>query len=416
MRRIVIVGAGMAGGRAAIELRKRGFEGELVLVGAESHRPYDRPPLSKAVLSGRAHDTTLPLALDDVEVLTGRSATALTPGTVRTDAGPLDYDGLVVATGADPVTLPGDGPVRVLRTIDDALGLRAALRPGLRLVIVGAGWIGAEVATTAAQIGAEVTVVEAADTPLQVALGATVGARTVDWYARSGVKLRLGVSVERTTAEGLVLSGGELLAADEILVGIGARPNVGWLAGSGLALERGVVVDERLAARWEGVDGPPVVAVGDVAAWWSRRYGQRLRVEHWDTAQQSPTVAAATLLAAAGADGAAQDGAEPAIYDPVPYFWSDQFRRMVQFAGRWGAADELVWRGDPDEPDPSDGARAVGWSAGWFAPDGSLRALVTVGRPMDMAPARRLMLAGGGVDRTAFTDVNVTMKELVAAS
>jgi 3-phenylpropionate/trans-cinnamate dioxygenase ferredoxin reductase subunit len=415
MRRIVIIGAGLAGGRAAVELRRRGFAGEVVLVGAETHPPYDRPPLSKAVLTGRTDDTTLPLALDGVEVLTGRRATGLRPGTVETDAGPLDYDGLVVATGADPVVLPGDGPVRVLRTIDDARGLREALRPGLRLVIVGAGWIGAEVATTAAAIGAEVTVVEAADTPLRVALGPVVGACTIDWYARAGVKLRLGASVERTTAEGLVLVGGETLPADEILVGVGARPNVGWLADSGLVVERGVVVDEHLAARWEGVDGPPVVAVGDVAAWWSRRYERRLRVEHWDCAQNSPTVAAATLLSAAGLGGGGDPADEPAIYDPVPYFWSEQFGRMVQFGGVSGADDALVWRGDPDAPVPADARRAPGWSAGWFAPDGSLRALVTVSRPMDMAPARRLMAAGGGVDQKAFADANVTMKELVAA-
>lgn len=398
----------MAGGRTAVELRRRGFTGEITMVGAEAHRPYDRPPLSKAVLTGRIDDTTLPFDLDGVEVLTGRRATALRPGTVETDAGPLEHDGLVIATGADPVTLPGDGPVRVLRTIDDAHGLRSALRPGLRLVIVGAGWIGAEVATTAAAIGAEVTVVEAADSPLRAALGPVVGARTIAWYARAGVTLRLGTAVERTTADGLVLAGGEVLPADEILIGIGARPSVGWLAGSGLALERGVVADERLAASWEGVDGPPVVAVGDCAAWWSRRYGRRLRVEHWDTAQQSPSVGAATLLGG--------DEGDAAVYDPVPYFWSEQFGWMVQFAGMSGVeGDALVWRGDPDAPRPADGSRPVGWSAGWFAPDGHLRGMVTVGRPMDMVAARRLMMAGGGIDPTRFADVAVTMKELVAA-
>ncbi|CAO5187874.1 3-phenylpropionate/trans-cinnamate dioxygenase ferredoxin reductase component [Frankia sp. AiPs1] len=426
MQRIVIVGAGMAGGRAAVELRRRGFEGDVVLVGAEAHLPYDRPPLSKAVLTGRSDDTTLPLALDGVEVITGRRATGLRPGTIETDAGPLAYDGLVLATGSDPIPLPGDGPVRVLRTIDDARGLRAALRPGLRLVIVGAGWIGAEVATTAVAAGAEVTVVEAADTPLRAALGPEIGARTIDWYARAGVKLRLGVSVERTTAAGLELTGGELLPADEILVGIGARPDLGWLENSGLALDRGIVVDEYLAARWSGAkggasDGPPVVAVGDCAAWWSRRYGQRLRVEHWDCAQHSPSVAAVTLLRAAGlgadatGDGGPDGPAQAPVYDPVPYFWSEQFGRMIQYAGRGGPDDELVWRGDPSEPPLPEGTRPPGWSAGWFAPDGQLRALVTVGRPMDMAAGRRLMLAGGGVDQKRFSDLSVTMKELVAA-
>ncbi|WP_242422878.1 FAD-dependent oxidoreductase, partial [Frankia torreyi] len=175
MDRIVIVGAGLAGGRAAVELRAQGFTGSIVLLGAEEHPPYDRPPLSKGVLSGRTEETTLPLDLGGVEVQLGRRATGLRPGVVETDAGPVAYDGLVLATGAAPVTLPGDGPQRVLRTIDDARALRDALKPGVRLVVVGAGWIGAEVATIAAKIGAEVTVIEAAASPLQVALGGEVG-------------------------------------------------------------------------------------------------------------------------------------------------------------------------------------------------------------------------------------------------
>ncbi|WP_261575395.1 FAD-dependent oxidoreductase, partial [Frankia gtarii] len=171
MDRIVIVGAGLAGGRVAVELRAAGFTGGIVLLGAEEHLPYDRPPLSKGVLSGRVEETTLPLDLDGVEVRLGQQAVGLRPGAVETDAGPVSYDGLVIATGATPVRLPGEGPQRVLRTIDDARRLRDALKPGVRLVVVGAGWIGAEVATAAAKIGAVVTVVEAADSPLQVALG-----------------------------------------------------------------------------------------------------------------------------------------------------------------------------------------------------------------------------------------------------
>ncbi|WP_462188953.1 MULTISPECIES: NAD(P)/FAD-dependent oxidoreductase [unclassified Frankia] len=410
MQRIVVVGAGMAGGRAAAEVRARGFAGEVILLGAEPHRPYDRPPLSKAVLSGRIDDTTLPFDLDGVEVCLGRRATGLRPGTVETDTGPLDYDGLVLATGAEPVTLPGDGPQRVLRSIDDARRLRDALRPGVRLVIVGAGWIGAEVATAAAAIGAEVTVVEAAASPLFAALGAQVGRCTIAWYARAGVTLRLATAVERVTPDGLVLAGGEELIADEVVVGVGVRPGIAWLPGSGLALDRGVVVDEHLAAQWahgaDDADGdpPPVVAVGDCAAWWSRRYGRRLRVEHWDCAQQSPAVAVTTLL-----------GGE-AVYDPVPYFWSEQFGRMVQFAGLPSAEADLVFRGDPGVVVPPGGGRPPGWSAGWFARDGRLEALVTVGRPMDMVAGRRLMAADGIPDRERFADISVSMKELAAAS
>jgi 3-phenylpropionate/trans-cinnamate dioxygenase ferredoxin reductase component len=405
MERIVVVGAGLAGGRSVAELRTQGFTGRITLVGAEPHRPYDRPPLSKAVLAGRTDDTTLPLDLDGVEVLLGRRAVGLRPGELETDAGPVPFDGLVLATGAAPVTLPGAGSQRVLRTIDDARGLRDVLKPGLRLAIVGAGWIGAEVATAAARAGAEVTVVEAAAAPLP-ALGPGVGARTVAWYERAGVTLRLGAAVDEIDASGVTLVGGEVLAADEVVVGVGVRPGVGWLAGSGLGIDRGVVVDEHLAAVWPDGKPPgaaPVVAVGDCAAWWSRRYGRRLRVEHWDCAQASPEVAVTTLLGGA------------AVYDPVPYFWSEQFGRMIQFAGVPGDDSRLVWRGDPDAVGEPGARKPPGWAAGWFDPDGRLVALVTVARPLDMVAGRRLLVAGGAPDPDRFADLAVPMKELEAA-
>ncbi|MCM3923954.1 FAD-dependent oxidoreductase [Frankia sp. AiPs1] len=401
MDRIVIVGAGLAGGRAAVELRAQGFAGSIVLLGAEEHPPYDRPPLSKGVLSGRVEDTTLPFDLGGVEVQLGRRATGLRPGAVETDAGPVAYDGLVLATGAAPVTLPGDGPQRVLRTIDDARALRDVLKPGVRLVVVGAGWIGAEVATIAAKIGAEVTVIEAAASPLQVALGGEVGGQTIAWYAEAGVDLRLGVSVREIGPQALVLGDGEVLPADHVVVGVGVRPDTGWLAGSGLVVDRGVVVDEHLTASWDaGSDGPPVVVVGDCAAWWSRRYDRRLRVEHWDCAQGSPAVAATTLL-----------GGE-AVYDPVPYFWSEQFGRMVQVVGLAGAGDTRVWRGDPGAVAAPEAKRAPGWSVGWFAPDGRLSAIATVNRPMDAVAARRLIAADAVVDAERFTDLAIALKDL----
>ncbi len=452
VERVVIVGAGLAGGRCAVELRKQGYTGRITLVGAEPHLPYDRPPLSKAVLSGRIDDTTLPLGLDGVELLAGRCATGLEPGRLDTDGGPLDYDGLVVATGATPVTLPGDGLQRVLRTIDDARALRDALKPGCRLAVVGAGWIGAEVATAAAKRGAEVTVVEAGPAPLAQALGEQVGACTASWYEQAGVTLRPGVGVEAVRAGGLDLRGGEHLVADEVVVGVGVRPDLAW-AGGALATDRGIAVDERLSAAWAppGTDGPPVVAVGDCAAWWSRRYGTRLRVEHWDNAQHAPAVAAATLLAGSkqgdpgssapgGADGSRggthriterADGSndvagvgvgEPLlsepwsggeVYDPVPYFWSEQFGHMVQFAGHRGGGEAAVWRGSPGAGgERGPGGRPVGWSAGWFAADGRLVALVTVDRPLDMVQGRRLILAGAAPDPGAFANISVPLKQL----
>jgi 3-phenylpropionate/trans-cinnamate dioxygenase ferredoxin reductase subunit len=449
VERVVIVGAGLAGGRSAVELRRQGFTGRITLVGGEPHLPYDRPPLSKAVLSGRTEDTTLGFDFDGVEFLAGRRATGLRPGCLDTDHGSLDFDGLIIATGAAPVTLPGDGPQRVLRTIDDARALRDVLKPGCRLVVVGAGWIGAEVATAAAKRGAEVTVVEAGPAPLAQAIGEQVGACTVPWYAQAGVTLRLGTGVEAVRAGGLDLRGGEALEADEVVVGVGVRPDVAWLGGA-LVTDRGIAVDERLSATWEppGTDGPPVVAAGDCAAWWSRRYGTRLRVEHWDNAQHAPAVAAATLLAGGDQDrgrgrrAAEVPGSDPrsgansydidGVYDPVPYFWSEQFGHMVQFAGHRSGGEAAVWRGSPGAGDGfapagrpggqsggrpggqsggQPGMRAAGWSVGWFGADGRLVALVTVDRPLDMVQGRRLIRAGTAPDPERFADISIPLKQ-----
>src|SRR6185312_11367057 len=211
-----------------------------------------------------------------------------------TSRGAYPFDHLVLATGALPVALPGDGRQRFLRTYDDALALRDLLRPGLRLAIVGAGWIGAELATAAAAHGSEVTVVEAGPAPLAAAIGAPLGAQTAHWYAAAGVDLR-------------------------VVTAVGVRPAIGWLEGSGLRLENGVAVDPGLRT-----SRPGVFAAGDCASFESRRFGRRLRVEHWDVALHQPEVVAANVL---GGDE---------VYDPVPYFWSEQFGRMVQYVGHHG--------------------------------------------------------------------------------
>ncbi|MEX5631960.1 NAD(P)/FAD-dependent oxidoreductase [Parafrankia sp. FMc2] len=426
MDRIVVVGGGLAGGRAVVELREQGFSGTITLVGAEEHRPYDRPPLSKAVLSGRTDDTTLPLDLDSAELLLGRQATALRPGVLETDGGPVEFDGLVLATGAAPVRLPGAPEQRVLRTIDDARALRAQLRPGARLAIVGAGWIGAEVATHAAAHGVAVTVVEAGATPLLAALGPEIGGHTMPWYEQAGIDLRVGTAVAEIRADGLELAGGEFLPADIVVVGVGVRPDVRWLESSGLLLDRGVVVDEWLSAvpgagdaagggAASGYRPGTVVATGDCAAWWSRRYKRRMRVEHWECAQESPRVAVATLLRslAGGEPAPGEAGADSdSVYNPVPYFWSQQFGRMIQFAGLPGPDSTLVLRGDPTAVAPAGAKRAPGWSAGWFAPDGRMVALVTVARPLDMVAGRRMLLADAAPDAAKFADPDIALKEL----
>ncbi|WP_329257943.1 FAD-dependent oxidoreductase [Actinoallomurus sp. NBC_01490] len=387
MERVIVVGGGLAGLRTAETLRAQGYGGGLTLVGAEPHAPYDRPPLSKAVLRGETDDTTVAPDLDGLgcTTLLGRRATALGED-LETTEGPLAFDALVIATGATPIRLPGDGPQHVLRTIDDARALRAALRPGARLVIVGAGWIGAEVATAAAAAGCRVTVAEAADAPLAGAIGAEAGSRTARWYAEAGVELRHGVKAASVEPGGLELAGGGSIEADLVVTGIGVRPETGWLEGSGLALDNGVAVDEGLRA-----SRPGVFAVGDCAAWWSARFGRRLRVEHWDVALNAPDVVAANLL-----------GGERA-YDAVPYFWSEQFGRMVQYAGHHPVADTTVWRGDPD---------ADRWSLCWLAGE-RLVAILTVDRPRDLVQGRRLIASGAAVDTGRLADPEVPVRATV---
>jgi 3-phenylpropionate/trans-cinnamate dioxygenase ferredoxin reductase subunit len=384
VERVVVVGAGLAGGRTCEELRAQGYTGALVLLGAEPHAPYDRPPLSKEVLRGDLDDTALEIPWErlDVDVRLGVSAVGLAPGVVSTTAGDVGYDGLVVATGARALALPGPGVV--LRTVDDALALRARLVRGARVVVVGAGWIGAEVATAAAARGCAVTVVDAGPSPLCVALGAEVGALTVPWYAAAGIDLLLSTGVTAVEPDGVVLADGSVLPADVVVVGIGARPDVSWLEGSGLVLDRGVAVDPGLRASWEGV-----WAVGDCAAWESRRFGTQLRVEHWDDALTAPAVVAATLL---GGD---------AVHDPVPYFWSQQLGHYLQHTGHAAGADAVVHRGEPGAPE--------GWSTAWLR-EGRLVALLGVDRPRDVVQARKRIVSGDPVDADALADPATPVK------
>ena len=394
--RVVIAGAGLAGLRAAEELRARGYPGGIIMIGAERRPPYDRPPLTKKFMTGEIDDTSLRADMTAlaVDLRLGETATGVRDGVLGTDRAEYAFDALVVATGATPVRLPGPGPQRVLRTFDHAAALRSALRPGLKLAVVGAGWIGAELATSAAKKGCEVTVLEAALAPLATALGAEAGSRTVPWYAAAGVRLRLGQPVESVEDGGIALPGGGWLAADEVVTAVGVRPEVGWLAGSGVLLENGVVVDEGLRASVAGV-----FAAGDCAAFWSRRFGGRLRVEHWDSAIHAPEVVAANILG--GSDR----------YDPVPYFWSEQFGRMVQYCGHHTGADRLVWRGDTEGRD---------WTACWLAGGGPagtgerLVAVLAVARPRDLLQGRRLIASGTPVDLVRVADPAVPLRDAVA--
>lgn len=394
---MVVVGAGMAGVQTAVALREQGFTGTVTLIGAEPHQPYDRPPLSKAVLLGKAEGSAFEVDFETlgIELALGRDALGvrLADRELDTEAGPVPYDVLVLATGAEPVTLPGTEGVpgvHLLRTLDDAERLRPVLARQHDIVVVGAGWIGAEFATAAREAGCAVTVVEAADRPLAGALPAEVAAPMAAWYADSGADLRTHTRVARVEPGAVVLDDGSRVPAGAVVVGIGARPATAWLAGSGIGLGRhgDVLADDRLRT---GV--PDVYAVGDCASFPSGRYGERLLVHHWDNALQGPRTVAANIL-----------GESDAVYDPVPYFWSEQFGRFVQYAGHHAAADRLVWRGDPAGPS---------WSVCWLRED-RLVALLAVGRPRDLAQGRRLIEAGRRMDAEALADPARPLKNATA--
>ncbi|MFG1666595.1 NAD(P)/FAD-dependent oxidoreductase [Streptomyces sp. Y7] len=396
-RSVVVAGAGMAGVQTAVALREQGFTGTVTLIGAEPHQPYDRPPLSKAVLLGKAEGSAFDVDFESlgIDLRLGREVLGVRVAEreLDTEAGPVPYDVLVLATGAEPIRLPGaEGVpgVHLLRTLDDAERLRPVLARQHDIVVVGAGWIGAEFATAAREAGCAVTVVEAADRPLAGALPAEVAAPMTSWYEDSGAVLRTHTRVARVEPGAVVLDDGSRVPAGAVVVGIGARPATAWLAGSGIELgaHGEVVADERLHT-----SVPDVYAVGDCASFPSGRYGERLLVHHWDNALQGPRTVAANIL-----------GETPAVYDPVPYFWSEQFGRFVQYAGHHGAADTTLWRGDPSGP---------AWSVCWLRDD-RLVALLAVGRPRDLAQGRRLIEAGTPMNTDLMTDPARPLKAATA--
>ncbi len=354
-RHVVIVGASLAGVRTAESLRDGGFADRITMIGDEVDAPYDRPPLSKQLLGGTWEPDRIALA--DVAALTDRRGVELRLGvravqldlaerTIRTveegsRPAALAFTDLVIATGARVRTLPGTSHlahVHVVRTLADSLRLRAQLIEGRRVVVIGAGFIGAEVAATASNRGCVVTILEALDVPLSRQLGDQMGAACAALHERNGVALRTGVRIDHIDDSAVVLATGERVGADVVVVGIGVQPNVEWLDGSGIALEDGVRCDDRL--RVLGTNGGTignVVAVGDVARWPNALFGaaqdpsepELMRIEHWTNAAESAAHAAGTLL---GVDAA---------FAPVPYFWSDQYAHKIQFLGRTTAFDEV---------------------------------------------------------------------------
>ncbi len=355
LQQVIVVGAGVAGMRAAETLRQDGYDGALTIAGAERQAPYHRPPLSKKLLTGKVHRAGIDLAPQfdlDARVLRGASAIKLDLTSRRVHLRDENqdlaeqFDGLVIASGSVPREWPG-GPVPdgvlMLRTVEDCLAIRDRLRSHPRVVVVGGGFIGAEVAASCRSMGLDVVLIEKATSPLLAALGDELAPRWAELHRQHGVDLRVGVGVDAFVGNGQVeavrLTDGSQVPADVVIVGLGVTPATDWLAGSGLRVDDGVICDATGAA--EGSNGDvTVVAAGDVARWWHPLYERHLRTEHWDDAGRQGEAAARTLLAG-------PDRAE-AFYG-VPYFWSDQYHVKVQMIGVPTDYDALeIVEGEPD--------------------------------------------------------------------
>lgn len=388
LAQVVVVGASAAGLTAAETLRREGYSGGLRIVGDEVHAPYDRPPLSKQVLRGTWEPARVALRREDalagldVEWLLGRTATGLDTGARKvtlSDGEVLGYDGLVVATGVTPRALPQRhelAGVHLLRTLDDALALRAGLLSAKSAVVIGAGFLGAEAASVARELGLAVTLVDPLPAPMIRQLGARMGGLLAELHVRHGVDLRAGVGVTGLVGHdgrvtGVGLEGGTVVPADLVLVAIGSVPAVGWLAGSGLSLGNGVDCDELCQA------APGVVAAGDVASWAHPELG-RVRVEHRMNATEQGTAAAKTLLG------------KGSPFLPVPYFWTDQYDVKVQAYGLPSQDAEFeVVAGDP----------ADGRFAAVYGVDGRVTAALSWNLPKEARALRRHV-----VERTPWSE------------
>ncbi|MFB4312649.1 NAD(P)/FAD-dependent oxidoreductase [Actinomadura sp. 21ATH] len=400
---VAIVGAGQTAAVAARTLRRRGFEGTITLFGEETEAPYQRPPLSKEYLTGDQERDELCLltpawcAKNGVDLRLGTRVTAIRAAgrAVELADGSAEPAGAVlVATGGRPRRLPGvEGDrVRYLRTLADADRLRAELRPGAHVIVIGAGFIGSEIASTARGLGAEVTVVEQAGQPLGAALGELMGDALAALHRGAGVNLRTGEKVEsyRETGSAAVVttSGGAAIEGDLVVVGAGMVPNSEPAAGLvELAPDGGIAVDEFCRTSAEGV-----YAAGDVASFHHPVFGRRIRAEHFDNANAQGMAAAKTIAG------------RPAAHAAAPWFWSDQFDRNLQFTGHAGGTDRLVVRGRIEDFD----------FTAFYLADGVLRAAFGMDRGGDVAAARELVAARAVPDPDVLRDEDADLTDLLA--
>ncbi len=397
---LTIVGGSLASIRGAEAVRRDGFAGPITIISGEPHLPYDRPPLSKDVLAGTRQPVEVTLAEPehyvelDLDFRLGVHAVGLdrSAGTLTLDDGSTEpWDRLLLATGARCRTLPGTegmAGVFTLRTVDDCVAIATAFsaQPD-RVVVVGAGFIGAEVAATARERGLNVTLIESLPVPMGRVLGAEIGGVCADLHLEHGVDLRLGVGVESLDADddgrvrAVRLTDGSVIDAAVVVVGIGVIPNVEWLAESGLEIDDGIVCDETCLA------APGIAAAGDVARWPNPRFGETMRVEHWDNAVEQGIAAARRLLV---------DDADAEPFAPVPWFWSDQYDRKIQMAGRPSTDDEtLLVTGSPEE-------RRF---ATIYGRDGAIVGVFGMNRPRHVMQFRRLIIDGASwTDAVAFAE------------
>ena len=345
---LVVVGGGLAGAKAVEGARAAGYAGRVLLVGEEAHLPYERPPLSKGVLRGEAEPSTTEVAGDAfigehaVDMITGTAASGIDLAGRRVlldgeSGGSLPFDALVLATGATPRRLAISGAelegVHYLRTLDQAEALGKAIRSAGRVAVIGAGWIGSEVAASARQMGAEVVMIDPGEVPLQRVLGNRIGATFAELHRENGVVLRMGRQVRElqggNRVESVVLDDGRVETADVVVVGIGVEPASAIAAAAGLGVDNGIVVDQWLRTTAEGV-----YAAGDVANAFHPHYEKHLRVEHWSNAVHQGTAAGHNAVG------------DRQVYERLPYFFSDQFDLGMEYVGLAGDGDEVVIRGD----------------------------------------------------------------------
>jgi 3-phenylpropionate/trans-cinnamate dioxygenase ferredoxin reductase subunit len=382
----VIVGANLAGGRAAETLRAEGFEGRIVLVGAEPDRPYERPPLSKEVLRRQAEPLYLRdedwYAANDVELKLGVRATALDPSGVLTleDGETISFEACLLTTGGRPRRLHEAEGVHYLRTMRDAIALRDELAKQPRVVVVGAGFIGAEVAASARTVGCNVTMIEILDVPLARVLGRDLGELYARIHRERGVDLRLGEGVEEVNKDGVIGTSGTLYPADLVVVGVGIEPNVELAVEAGLKVDNGIVVDEFCRTSAE-----KVYAAGDAANM------RGVRVEHFQNAQNQGVAAAKNMLG------------KQETFDEVPWFWSDQYDVNLQTLGHPSAARERVTRGTPGDLD----------FITFDLEDGRVVAAVAMNRGRDVAATRRLIERRVPVDGKRLADEDVSLRDLL---